>query len=257
MQSQDVYNLYNHFVAIVMPDAQCHYSIIIPAYNEEAYLPMTLHSVNAATWSIPHLKGEVIVVNNDSSDKTAEIAENFGARVILEPMRNIARVRNTGAHQARGELLIFLDADTLMTTEMLDTSLAILHDPEIIAGSFLLKPDRPVSRLMQLMFTIWNNYSRWYIRCAGSFLFCKKNAFEATGGFDERYFVTEDISLSIQLKRYARRQQKRVVIYNKYVEMSLRKIDQHPLSARLVVDFLSGLFFRSQYKQKKNCKYWY
>lgn len=235
-----------------------HYSIIIPAYNEAAWLPATLHSVYQAMQTIPsNLKGEVIVVNNNSSDNTAEIAEHFGARVLLESVHNIARVRNSGARDALGDLLIFLDADTLMSEEMLHTSVSILPHPEIIAGSFLLKPDRDISSLVRFLFFIWNKYAQWFTRCTGSFLFCKKKPFLTIGGFDEAYYATEDISLSIELKRYAAKHGKHVVIYKKYATLCLRKLDKFPLSSGLIIDFFSGLFFRNQYKQKKNCKYWY
>ncbi|QRN03837.1 glycosyltransferase [Legionella sp. MW5194] len=234
-----------------------HYSIVIPAHNEEAFLPATLDSVQMAIHTLHAYRGEVIVVDNDSTDKTAALAKSFGARVLFEPVRNIARVRNSGARGAFGDVLIFIDADTLMSEEMLHTSVSILLHPEIIAGSFLLKPDREISWLAQCLFFVWNQYAQWCTRCAGSFVFCKKDAFLAVGGFDEEYYVTEDISLSIALKRYAAKQGKQVVIYKKYVTMCLRKLEQFPVSTHLIVDFLSGLFFRSQYKQKKNCKYWY
>ncbi|MFC7780536.1 glycosyltransferase [Legionella taurinensis] len=243
---------------MITNSAHCHFSIIIPAHNEEAWLPASLHSIDEAIQTLPsRFKGEVIVVNNNSTDKTAEIAAHFGARVLLEPVRNIARVRNSGARDALGDLLIFIDADTLMSDEMLHTSVSILQHPEIIAGSFLLKADRDISLLVRFLFFVWNQYAQWCTRCAGSFVFCKKDAFLAIGGFDEEYYVTEDISLSIALKRYAAKHGKKVVIYKKYVIMCLRKLEKFPPSFHLLMDFISGLFFRNRYKQKKNCKYWY
>jgi glycosyltransferase involved in cell wall biosynthesis len=68
---------------------------------------------------IPDLKGEIIVVDNNSSDKTAEVANSKGARVVFEPINQISKARNTGAKLAKGEYLIFIDADTQVSPELL------------------------------------------------------------------------------------------------------------------------------------------
>src|SRR5262245_54297804 len=85
-------------------------SVIIPAYNEEKYLSGTLEAATVALLSMPD--AEVIVVDNQSTDSTREIAESFGATIVDEAVHNIARVRNTGSVAATGEVLVFLDADT-------------------------------------------------------------------------------------------------------------------------------------------------
>ncbi|MCA1623296.1 MAG: glycosyltransferase [Acidobacteria bacterium] len=89
------------------------FSVIIPAYNEENYLPNTLAAIKIALARIDS-PAEIIVVDNESADKTALIAESYDAKVILEKEHNIAKVRNTGAKSAAGEVLIFVDADTLI-----------------------------------------------------------------------------------------------------------------------------------------------
>src|SRR5690349_5713391 len=80
-------------------------SVIIPAYNEEKYLPETLERV-AKALTFASYPSEIIVVDNDSQDQTKQIAETFGAKVILEKEHNIAEVRNTGALNASGDVLI-------------------------------------------------------------------------------------------------------------------------------------------------------
>ena len=90
------------------------YSVIIPAYNEEVLLPATLASVRESMLAIPELVGETIVTDNNSSDRTADIATAAGARVVYEEHQQIARARNAGAQIARGRYFIFLDADTLL-----------------------------------------------------------------------------------------------------------------------------------------------
>lgn len=81
-------------------------SIIIPAYNEERYLAATLEAIRAALGAIA--ESEIIVADNESTDRTSEIAVRFGAKVVGEREHNIGRVRNTGAADASGELLIFI-----------------------------------------------------------------------------------------------------------------------------------------------------
>ena len=87
------------------------YSFIIPAYNEEAYLPKTLASLKDAMNAIGEFSGEIVVTNNNSTDCTAGIAEESGARVIFEKHRQISRARNAGAQEALGRYLIFIDSD--------------------------------------------------------------------------------------------------------------------------------------------------
>lgn len=88
------------------------YSIIIPAYNEEALLANTLEVLHKTMAEIP-LSGEIIVTDNNSTDRTPEIAKAVGAKVVFEPINQISRARNTGAKHAEGRYLVFIDADTL------------------------------------------------------------------------------------------------------------------------------------------------
>ena len=77
------------------------FSVIIPAYNEEKYLPAALSAVNKAIETAP-MVGEVVVVDNNSTDRTAAIAAELGARVVFEPVNQISRSRNAGAKAAGG-----------------------------------------------------------------------------------------------------------------------------------------------------------
>ena len=87
------------------------YSVIIPAFNEEAFLPQTLNYLQESMSRIDE-QGEVIVVDNNSSDRTADIAREYGTQLVFEAVNQISRARNAGAKIAQGEYLIFLDADT-------------------------------------------------------------------------------------------------------------------------------------------------
>src|SRR5258705_8374818 len=90
------------------------FSVIIPAYNEERYLPRLLNSIEVARgkYSRGRDEIEVIVGDNDSTDATAEIAAAHGAQVVHVAKRRIGAARNGAAQAARGEILCFIDADS-------------------------------------------------------------------------------------------------------------------------------------------------
>ena len=89
-----------------------HLSIVIPAWNEEKLLPATLQALHSAcaSFSAAGISWEVIVCDNNSTDRTAEVARASGASVVFEPVNQISRARNTGAAAASGSWLLFLDA---------------------------------------------------------------------------------------------------------------------------------------------------
>src|SRR6266850_627466 len=91
-------------------------SFVVPAWNEESVLAPTLEALKAASRAAGE-PCEVIVVDDASTDRTVEIARQSGARVVPVHHRQIAATRNAGAEQARGDLLIFVDADTIVTEE--------------------------------------------------------------------------------------------------------------------------------------------
>jgi len=96
----------------IIPDI----SIVIPAYNEEKYLPACLSAVSQQEGAPPY---EVIVVDNASTDGTACIAQQCGARVVTEPRKGVARARQAGFEAACGEIIASTDADTRVTPQWL------------------------------------------------------------------------------------------------------------------------------------------
>src|SRR4030095_16171990 len=108
-------------------------SIVIPAYNEEKYLPQTLDAVKAALTNIKD--AEIIVVDNMSTDSTREIAESSGARIVDEHVRNIGKVRNTGAESATGNVIVFLDADSHVRPGTFENIIDAMSDERCVGGS--------------------------------------------------------------------------------------------------------------------------
>ena len=195
-------------------------SFIVPAYNEELLIGRTLTAIHAAAREVgePY---EVIVVDDGSTDRTAAVAGESGARVVPVHFRQIGRTRNAGARLAAGEIFVFVDADTLITAATLRATLAVLGAGAAGGGASLrLEGDiRWHGRLLLMLVRAGMRFGRL---AAGCYLFCTRAAFEAAGGFDERLFASEEIALSRALAR-----QGRVVILRETVVSSGRKLRTH------------------------------
>ena len=102
-------------------------SFVVPAFNEEHELPASLESIRVAAETAGQ-SFEIIVVDDASTDATAEIARRAGARVLSVNYRHIAAVRNAGARAAQGEILFFVDADTQIVAAHVTGALAALKE---------------------------------------------------------------------------------------------------------------------------------
>lgn len=184
------------------------YTIVIPAYNEEAYLPATLAAAREAMAAVfsEHGRGELIVVDNNSHDRTAAVARENGAdRVVFEPHNQIARARNAGAAATQAEWLVFLDADTLVPAETLRQALDALASGTVAAGGARVAMDQAVTPMVAWLVRTWDRVSTTFAYAAGSFFFVRRDAFEAAGGFDENVYAGEEIQLARRVKAWARR----------------------------------------------------
>ena len=179
------------------------YSIVVPAYDEERLLPETLARLRQAMGATP-LVGEIVVCDNNSTDRTPAIAAEAGARVVFESVNQIARARNTGARAARGRYLVFVDADTVVPPRLLERALRALAAGRTCGGGAEGVMEG-VSGLAARLVGLWNAFSRWRRLAAGSFVFVLREAFEAVGGFSESVYASEEIWLSRAVKRWGRR----------------------------------------------------
>ncbi len=232
------------------------YSIVIPAYNEEAHLPATLASAHAAMRLVPEA-GEVVVVDNNSTDRTAAVAAELGARVIFEPVNQISRARNAGARAASGQWLVFLDADTRLPPGLLVRALENLRSGKIAGGGALMVMDEPMPARFRRMVNLWTFVSRHLQLASGSFLYCTREGFEAVGGFSLKYYASEDVVFSQAFKKWARRRgDVFCIIENPPVQTSARKIHWYStaeLAGFLLIMVLCPWTMRS----KRFCAYWY
>jgi glycosyltransferase involved in cell wall biosynthesis len=192
-------------------------SFIVPAYNEEALIGGTLEALNRAAQTIGEAY-EIVVADDASSDGTASIAEAHGARVVRVERRQIAATRNAGAREATGDKLIFVDADTRVNETVIRAASDAMNRGAAGGGSAVIfdgKLPRYAERVHPAMIRIFRALG---LAC-GCFLFCTRRAFEAAGGFDEKLFASEEITMSRALKR-----QGRFVVLRESVTTSGRKL---------------------------------
>lgn len=197
-------------------------SVIIPAHNEEKYVARCIRSVRAAA---KHYGGkvEIIVVCNRCTDRTAEIAEKCGARVLFNEDRCIARVRNTGIWAAHGDIIVTIDCDNRMTKGTLKEIAYLLGTGKYIGGGVPIRFERysiPLylnDLLCRVSFGVTGLY-------CGIF-WAEKKTFEAVGGFAD-IKAMEDAATAKALKAYGRRNGKKYGVLRKNVLInSTRKYD--------------------------------
>ena len=192
-------------------------SVIVPAFNEEQGLEGSLRSIRAAMGAFDRAgwRSELIVCDNNSTDRTAAIARAMGAEVVFEPVNQISRARNTGAAAATGDWLVFVDADSYPGPELFADVVRALDQRGqgggvIAGGSTVALDTRELAPTLAVV--SWNLVSRTMKWAAGSFIFCDAAAFREIGGFSLELYASEEIDLFRRLKRLARRQGRTIVI---------------------------------------------
>ena len=177
-------------------------SFVVTAYNEELELPATIAAIHSAAKSAKE-HYEIIVVDDASTDATADMARLAGAQVVAIDRRQIAAARNAGAHAARGDILFFVDADTRINARHIVDGLAVLRNG-YVGGSARLLADGDIPRWGRLFI---KGFCAIYFSVnlgAGAFLFTTRENFAKCGGFDEQYFIGEEIYFSFALRRLGR-----------------------------------------------------
>lgn len=204
-------------------------SFVIPAYNERDQLQLTLPALHEAAKQLGH-PYELIVVDDHSDDDTAEIAQQLGARVIGVQCRQISATRNAGAKAAHGKVLIFVDADTRVSPDAVRAAWVVLGEGAIGGGADLrFEADQDLEWSLRVTMACWRVLSRTCRWAAGCFIFVRRDAFERVGGFDERYFASEEILLSRVLKREGRFVILREAVFTSPRKMVPRRMRQYLL----------------------------
>lgn len=199
-------------------------SIVIPAHNEEAFLPSCLAAIDKAADTC-EAEVETIVVLNRCADRTEDIAIRNGCRIVREEARNLSRIRNVGAAAATGEILVTVDADSRMSPGTLREVASRIREGREIGGATLVLLERfsvgiAFSTLTILPYLLRNGLS------FGLF-WCRKADFDAIGGFDESLVTVEDLDFRRRLKQHGRSRGKRFgTIWRSPLTTSCRKFDQ-------------------------------
>jgi len=206
-------------------------SLVIPAYNEEKYIVPTLESVNKAIKKFREKYNkniEVIVVDNDSNDKTAEIALSYGCKVVKFKKHNIAAVRNAGAKHAKGKYIAFVDADrSIIHENTFNDIYEKLGNPRIYGGGSMLLPDKFNSFFGFFGFGVID-FLIYHIRVivggiGTGLIYLRKKDFDKLGGFDESYWALEDADFVVRMKKHSKQKNQKTKQLEKPIIVCSRK----------------------------------
>jgi glycosyltransferase involved in cell wall biosynthesis len=234
-------------------------SVIIPAYNEERFLPRCIASLRRAAECYRRERGgtiEIIVVDNNSTDRTAQVARELGARLVEEPINNIARARNAGARVARGRFLAFCDADNEVNERLLCEIHDHLSRGDVIGGGTRLKPER-FTFTVAVYFSVWKVF-QWLGRLGVGVMHCRREDFEAVGGFDAGIYAGEDVDFAYRLKRLGQpRGQRFRMLRRAWVVTSMRKVEHFSFwhITREMLRFIPNI--KARVRDKRYCGLWY
>lgn len=208
----------------------CLFSVIVPAHNEEQYIGKCLRAIRTAEEQTESGSVQIIVVANRCTDKTAEIAAQYGAEVIENQDKCIASIRNAGAKAAAGEILVTVDADTYIAPETFTEIRTLLESGRYIGGGAVPTFDRASLGIAVSTFYVLLQMLPEIIRCrgmlSGAVFWCRKSDFDAVGGFDPSLISLEDLDFAKRLKQYGKERGKKYGTLKSKIYTSARKFDQ-------------------------------
>jgi glycosyltransferase involved in cell wall biosynthesis len=234
-------------------------SIVVPAFNEERLIGGSLAQIKSAAQAFlkKNWEVELIVCDNNSTDRTAEIARTAGAIVVFEPINQIARARNSGAAAATGDWLVFVDADSHPGVELFSDVAEQINSGKCIAGGATVRFDEKFFSA-DLATGLWNWTSRFMKWMAGSFIFVEAATFRKIGGFSHELFATEEIDLSQRLKKHARTVGRKIVILHRHpIKTSARKVKLYTPREILVISMRAIFNHRRTVRSRAASFYWY
>ena len=199
------------------------FSILIPARNEEQHISGCLESIEVAAEPFPN-QVEIVVAINRCTDRTEEIALNHGAKVVHDDSRNLARIRNTAARAATGDIIVTIDADSRMNRNMLVEIDRLLRTGNYVGGGVMVLPERWSLGIVATAIILSAVMLRH--RVSGGLFGCWREDFEAIGGFNESWVSVEDLDFAKRLKAYGRSKGKCFKTITKaHIVTSCRKFD--------------------------------
>lgn len=176
-------------------------SIIIPTFNEEKHLPKLLECIKNQTYS----DYEVIVADAKSKDKTRATAKKFGCRIVEGGMPAVGR--NNGAKAAKGNILVFFDADALLDYDFLKNSIEEIERRHLDVASVRITPQtgKILDKILLGFFNAWSVMTQYfYPHAVGACIFCKKWLHSKIQGFDKRIVLAEDMDYVRRCSKYGK-----------------------------------------------------
>lgn len=232
-------------------------SVVMPAYNEEQLILNSISAVRESFSRAGWTSYEIVVCDNNSTDKTGDLARSAGARVVFEPHNQISRARNTGAAQARGEWLIFVDSDTFLNPDLLKATLRRLESGKVCGGGAVIRFDRSnLGGFASGLTWFWNRVSALFHVAAGSYIFCYREAWKDVGGFSADLYAGEELLFSKKVKNWGR---KRGLSFKVLVEApittSARKLEWY--NSRQLLWHMLRMGRPGALKKREACGLWY
>ena len=220
-------------------------SVIVPAHNEESYLGATLDALNRQDYG----NFEIVVVANGCMDRTAEVAREKCSRLVTLDAKGLGVSRNLGGRLATGDLLVFLDADTILEPHALRT-IAEQFTRRDAGGTLKGQPDS--NRFAyRVIYGLKNFMHRFVVRNGRSgVIICWKDQFDRIGGFKEHLELRENSDLIRRLKRFGGGYR---YIGSTAATTSMRRYDQ--LGVKHIVWLWIKLWFLSLFSDLSHRKY--
>lgn len=179
-------------------------SIIIPTLNEEIYLEPTLKAIKNQIYDGPY---EIIVSDGGSKDRTLEIAAKYANKIINVGKKGIGVGRNAGAKKARGDIIVFIDADTLLIYNTLSEIVNAFRDGGVVGAAVPLLPLSTKAGDI-IIFLGVNGFvklnaerGKGNAKVVGACCAYRKSSFDESGGFDEKVGALEDFDLSEKISK--------------------------------------------------------
>ena len=194
-------------------------SVVIPAYNEEKYLPLTLQSIKKQSLT----PFEIIVADNNSTDRTAEIAKEYGARVVHVKEQGNVYAMKGGLDAARGDIIAGVDADTVVSTNWIEVINSAFRDDQVVGatGSIRIADKTAFTSLNNFFYFIFLQINFWLglPHLVGFNYAVRKDTYHKIGGVNIKYEMSSDVELGLRLKKFG----KVVLVKKMQVAPSMRR----------------------------------
>lgn len=228
-------------------------SVVIPAYNEERLLGSALKSLKNQTFCGNY---EIIVVDNNSTDKTIKIAKEMGVKVVFESQQGVAFARERGFRAAKGKIIASTDADTIVPCDWLEKIYETFQRNSNtigIMGKIEFFGEKSFKVAIVNLFTPFIEFISWLLCGGGCFwgvnFAIKKDIFLRAGGFNTRVVYGEDLELGLRAKKYGK-----IIFDNKLtIATSARRYKNIKLSDLAELAFINFFFLR--FSRKSYIKY--